>query len=112
MINKKNKNIQYIIICLLETQICWHIFILLVMIDIINIELVLLNRTVLLLHLSAFVETVLAAAVTIFLSEPAGTMEIKSCPVRQLSDWYTMFFNPSQDFSEPIHCTQEIVYPL
>ncbi|XP_005102547.1 JNK1/MAPK8-associated membrane protein isoform X2 [Aplysia californica] len=70
------------------------------------------KRTVLLLHLSAFIETVFAAWLTLFLSEPAGTMNIRSCSVHQFSDWYTMFFNPTPDYSNTIYCTQEMVYPL
>ncbi|BFZ11777.1 hypothetical protein BsWGS_14816 [Bradybaena similaris] len=70
------------------------------------------KKTVLLLHLSAFVETVLAAWLTLFLSDPVGQMNITSCPMNQFSDWYTLFFNPSPDYYNTIYCTQEIVYPL
>uniref|UniRef100_A0A0B6YPL7 JNK1/MAPK8-associated membrane protein n=1 Tax=Arion vulgaris TaxID=1028688 RepID=A0A0B6YPL7_9EUPU len=70
------------------------------------------KRTVLLLHLSAFIETVLAAWLTLFLSDPVGQMKFRSCPVNQFSDWYTLFFNPAPDYYSTVYCTQEIVYPL
>ncbi|CAG5128076.1 unnamed protein product [Candidula unifasciata] len=70
------------------------------------------QKVILLLHLSAFVETVLAGWLTLFLSDPVGQMKIRSCPVKQFSDWYTLFFNPSPDYYNTIYCTQEIVYPL
>ncbi|KAK6999242.1 JNK1/MAPK8-associated membrane protein [Biomphalaria glabrata] len=70
------------------------------------------KRGVLLLHLSALVESVLAAVITLLLCEPVGSFEVRSCPVNQFSDWYSMFFNPTQDYYNTDYCTQEIVYPL
>ncbi|CAL1529674.1 unnamed protein product [Lymnaea stagnalis] len=70
------------------------------------------KRGVLLLHTSAFIETVLAAWLTLFLSDPVGKMEVRSCNVNQFSDWYTMLFNPTPDYYNTVYCTQEIVYPL
>jgi len=70
------------------------------------------KRTVMLLHMSAFIETVLAATLTILLSDPMGAMSVRACHVQRFSDWYTMFFNPTPDYADTIYCTQEIVYPL
>ncbi|XP_059155612.1 JNK1/MAPK8-associated membrane protein-like isoform X2 [Physella acuta] len=70
------------------------------------------KKRVLLLHLSATIETVLAGLLTLFLSDPKGTLDIRSCPVNHFSDWYTMLFNPTPDYYNTIYCTQEIVYPL
>lgn len=64
------------------------------------------------LYVSAIVETVCAAVITAIISDPFGEFWIKSCPVRRISDWYSMFYNPSPDYVNVIHCTQEIVYPL
>nr|CAG4644220.1 EOG090X0BGA [Lepidurus arcticus] len=63
-------------------------------------------------HLSAVLESVLAGFLTIVLAEPIGTLKVKSCHVQQLSDWYTMFYNPNPNYEETLHCTQEAVYPL
>lgn len=70
------------------------------------------KRSVILLHLSALVESALAALVTLVLSDPIGTLELRSCRVQQLSDWYTMLYNPSPNYTDTLHCTQEVVYPL
>lgn len=70
------------------------------------------KRSVILLHFSALVESGLAALVTLVLSEPVGSLEVRSCEVQHLSDWYTMFYNPSPNYTHVLHCTQEIVYPL
>ncbi|KAH9489443.1 hypothetical protein Btru_056385 [Bulinus truncatus] len=70
------------------------------------------KKGVLLLHLSAFIETVLAASVTLLLCDPMGSLQVRSCSVNQFSDWYSMFFNPTPDYYNTIYCTQEIVYPL
>ncbi|GAB6025245.1 hypothetical protein CHUAL_010667 [Chamberlinius hualienensis] len=67
---------------------------------------------VLLLHLSALVETSAAALFTILLVKPRWTLEILSCKVQHLSDWYTMLHNPSPDYEATLYCTQEAVYPL
>ena len=72
----------------------------------------LFSRCLCLFDLSAFVETVLSAWLTVFLSDPAGKMSVRSCLVEKFSDWYTLFFNPSPDYYDTIYCTQEIVFPL
>lgn len=66
----------------------------------------------LILHMSAFLEVGASAALTLFLFEPFGSLYFYSCPVATLSDWYTLFHNPSPNYGEKLHCTQEAVYPL
>lgn len=39
-------------------------------------------------HLSAFIETCLSASITLLIHEPFGSLQLKSCAVEQLSDWY------------------------
>ena len=41
-----------------------------------------------------------------------GSLSLNTCGVQQLSDWYTVFFNPKQHHVHETHCTQEAVYPL
>ncbi|XP_066996644.2 JNK1/MAPK8-associated membrane protein isoform X2 [Anabrus simplex] len=69
-------------------------------------------REVLVLHISAVFEIVTAAALTLLLSEPVGTLNVRSCHVKKLSDWYTLLHNPNPNYEETLHCTQEAVYPL
>lgn len=64
------------------------------------------------LHLSAFFESFVAALFTLLLSDPVGSLQIRSCRVQQLSDWYTMLYNPSPNYADTLYCTQEVVYPL
>ncbi|KAL4239045.1 hypothetical protein ACF0H5_003749 [Mactra antiquata] len=64
------------------------------------------------LHISAIFESVLAAVITLLLSDPMGTLTLRSCPVNRLEDWYSMVKNPSPNYTTTYHCTQEIVYPL
>jgi len=67
---------------------------------------------VLLLHISALVESVIAAVCSLLVIPPRGSLSVTSCPVTQLADWYTPFQNPSPDYVHIIYCTQEAVYPL
>lgn len=60
----------------------------------------------------SLVECVVAGLLTLLSTEPKGTLKVVSCDVKQLSDWYTMFFNPQIKYTQVIHCTQEAVYPL
>ncbi|ESO93614.1 hypothetical protein LOTGIDRAFT_119100 [Lottia gigantea] len=70
------------------------------------------KRSVLILHISALVESVVAGIVTLVLADPIGPLEIRSCPVNHLADWYTLLYNPSLNYTTTLHCSQEIVYPL
>ncbi|XP_048340622.1 JNK1/MAPK8-associated membrane protein-like [Sphaerodactylus townsendi] len=63
-------------------------------------------------HLTALIECSVAAIVTLLVSDPVGSLQIRSCRVKMLSDWYTMLYNPSPDYITTIHCTHEAVYPL
>lgn len=70
------------------------------------------TKGVLILHTSALLEVATAAILTVLVAQPAGSFVIHACPVEQLADWYTMLHNPSPDYTETLHCTQEAVYPL
>ncbi|KAI0223190.1 JNK1/MAPK8-associated membrane protein [Lamellibrachia satsuma] len=66
----------------------------------------------LILHASSLVESAIAAICTLLVVTPIGSLLVTSCKVKALSDWYTMFYNPSPDYVHTINCTQEAVYPL
>ncbi|KAL8622946.1 hypothetical protein ACOMHN_027067 [Nucella lapillus] len=70
------------------------------------------KKSVIVLHMSALLESTASALVTLVLSDPVGTLQIRSCRVEQLSDWYTTLYNPSPNYTDTLHCTQEVVYPL
>lgn len=70
------------------------------------------NYRVLLLHVSALLESIIAAVCSLLVISPHGSLAVTSCPVTQLADWYTLFQNPSPDYVHVIYCTQEAVYPL
>ncbi|EEB14953.1 medulloblastoma antigen MU-MB-50.4, putative [Pediculus humanus corporis] len=71
-----------------------------------------LTKQVLIIHFSALVEVSIAAVATILVVEPTGSFQITSCKTRYLSDWYSLFHNPSPNYEETLHCTQEAIYPL
>lgn len=70
------------------------------------------SRQLLVLHVSALIETVVSGICALLVVSPVGSLHITSCPVSQLSDWYTLVYNPTPDYVNVIHCTQEAVYPL
>ncbi|KAM4724365.1 JNK1/MAPK8-associated membrane protein [Anableps anableps] len=70
------------------------------------------SSSALLQHVTAMLECSVSAVVTLLLTEPVGKLIIWSCRVQMLSDWYTMLYNPSPDYINTLHCTQEAVYPL
>lgn len=70
------------------------------------------RKSILLLCVSAFVESTLAAIFSLLVSKPQGSLSLTSCKTKQIADWYTIFFNPKPDYVNTIHCTQEAVYPL
>ncbi|XP_041071276.1 JNK1/MAPK8-associated membrane protein isoform X3 [Carcharodon carcharias] len=63
-------------------------------------------------HVTALLECTVAAIVTLLVNDPIGQLKIRSCRVKMLSDWYTMLYNPSPDYINTLHCTQEAVFPL
>jgi len=67
---------------------------------------------VLVLHISALFEIVTAAILTLLMSDPVGSLAVRSCRTQELSDWYTLLHNPNPNYDETLHCTQEAVYPL
>lgn len=70
------------------------------------------SSSALLQHITAMLECGVSAVVTLLVTEPVGMFSIRSCRVQMLSDWYTMLYNPSPDYVNTLHCTQEAVYPL
>lgn len=70
------------------------------------------TKSQLILHVSAFLEVALSAAITLLIFEPIGSLYFNTCSVNHLSDWYTLFHNPTPNYGEKLHCTQEAVYPL
>ncbi|XP_074677004.1 JNK1/MAPK8-associated membrane protein isoform X2 [Strix aluco] len=70
------------------------------------------GSSALLQHVTALFECSVAAIVTLLVSDPVGSLHIRSCRVKKLSDWYTMLYNPSPDYITTVHCTHEAVYPL
>nr|XP_034959987.1 JNK1/MAPK8-associated membrane protein isoform X4 [Zootoca vivipara] len=70
------------------------------------------KKSALFQHITALIECSVAAIVTLLVSDPLGSLHIRSCKVVMLSDWYTMLYNPSPDYITTIHCTHEAVYPL
>lgn len=70
------------------------------------------SSSALLQHITAMLECSVSAVVTLLVTEPVGMLSIRSCRVQMLSDWYTMLYNPSPDYINTLHCTQEAVYPL
>lgn len=64
------------------------------------------------LHISAFFEVLISAVVTLLIYEPYWSLKIHSCAVSRLSDWYTLFHNPTPNYDKKLYCTQEAVYPL
>lgn len=73
---------------------------------------VVFSSSALLQHVTAMLECSVSAVVTLLITEPVGMLGIRSCRVQMLSDWYTMLYNPSPDYVNTLHCTQEAVYPL
>lgn len=69
------------------------------------------SKQQIILHLSAYFEVAISAISIILFTEPMGSFKINACGVHNLSDWYTLFHNPTPDYKEKLHCTQEAVYP-
>ncbi|CAG9862108.1 unnamed protein product [Phyllotreta striolata] len=70
------------------------------------------TKEILILHGAALLEVIVAAFISLLLTHPIGSLNVHSCRVRKVADWYTVFHNPIPNFEETIHCTQEAVYPL
>nr|XP_002130041.1 JNK1/MAPK8-associated membrane protein [Ciona intestinalis] len=61
---------------------------------------------------SSFFESFTAAILSLLIYEPRGSLTLLSCKVVQISDWYTVFFNPTIKYTTTVFCAQEAVYPL
>ncbi|PIK62662.1 putative JNK1/MAPK8-associated membrane protein [Apostichopus japonicus] len=70
------------------------------------------KANVILLHVSSILESIIAAVLALLVVDPKGRMNLNTCRVKRLSDWYTMFKNPQPSYSVTLHCTQEAVFPL
>ncbi|XP_046859462.1 JNK1/MAPK8-associated membrane protein-like [Xenia sp. Carnegie-2017] len=70
------------------------------------------QKSNIIMQISAFIESFLAATLTLLLTEPKGSFSVHTCGVKDIADWYTVFFNPKPDHVNWVHCTQEAVYPL
>ncbi|XP_065644438.1 THO complex subunit 6 homolog isoform X1 [Hydra vulgaris] len=64
------------------------------------------------LHTLALFESVVSFIGMVLVFEPRGSFALNACKAISIKDWYTMFFNPTQDFNKKIYCTQEAIYPL
>ncbi|CAD7085171.1 unnamed protein product [Hermetia illucens] len=64
------------------------------------------------LHTSALLEVSISAVISLLIAEPMLSFTLHSCGVVRLSDWYTLFHNPSPNYEDTLYCTQEAVYPL
>jgi hypothetical protein len=71
-----------------------------------------LTQAVFAVHICATTEVVTAAAITLLVTHPVGTLDIYACRVDRLSDWYTYFHNPNPNYEKTLNCTQEAVFPL
>ncbi|XP_028402899.1 JNK1/MAPK8-associated membrane protein-like [Dendronephthya gigantea] len=70
------------------------------------------QKHMVIMQISATLESLLSGLFTLLVTEPKGSLLIHTCEVKKLSDWYTVFFNPKPDHVNEIRCTQEAVYPL
>lgn len=70
------------------------------------------SRKQLILTASAFIEVALSAILATLFMEPMWELRLYACEVRKLTDWYTLFYNPSPNYETRVYCTQEAVYPL
>ena len=57
-------------------------------------------KEVLVLHISALLEIVTSAILTLLLSDPTGNLAVRSCRTQKLSDWYTLLHNPSPNYED------------
>lgn len=70
------------------------------------------TKTKVILNISVVLEMVIAAILAVLSVDPIGQLRIRSCRTQWLSDWYTVLYNPTPYYLEPLRCTQEAVYPL
>ncbi|XP_067140951.1 JNK1/MAPK8-associated membrane protein [Centruroides vittatus] len=70
------------------------------------------TKDIISLHISALIENITSAILTIILVKPIGFFSIHACGVKRLSDWYSLLHNPNPNYIGNLRCTQEVVYPL
>ncbi|XP_003739597.1 JNK1/MAPK8-associated membrane protein [Galendromus occidentalis] len=66
----------------------------------------------LVLQVCCLLENLLAAVLSLLSVPPTGSLLLTTCPVKRLSDWYTLLHNPSPYYKQTLHCSQEAVYPF
>lgn len=71
-----------------------------------------LNYRAFILQVCCLFENLLAAVLSLLSVRPVGSLELTTCPVKRLSDWYTLLHNPSPYYKHTLHCSQEAVYPF
>lgn len=57
-------------------------------------------------------ETLMAAAITLLISDPIGSPTLYGCGVKSFLDWYSVFQDPSERFIDTLYCHSEVIYPL
>lgn len=70
------------------------------------------SRNTLILVICSIVEVGVAGAITLFLWDPVGSLQLRACRTNDLADWYPIFYNPQPNYEATLHCAHEAVYPL
>lgn len=55
------------------------------------------------------VECIMALITTFLVFPPYGSLELNACELKELSDWYSVLFNPQIDYDNQLNCTQEVI---
>lgn len=66
----------------------------------------------LIFHLSALLESTFSFLLSLLFYPPIGSLHLLTCASRDLSDWYSIFLNPTIDYTYTLYCSQDAVYPL
>ena len=69
-------------------------------------------RQIAVLQSSLIIEFVLAALLACLVFEPLGSLELISCGMDRVSDWYPALYNPVLRHGNSLHCVNEAAYPL
>eukprot|EP01147_Barroeca_monosierra_P001150 gene1150-4369_t len=57
-------------------------------------------------------ELLLSLILTILSIEPRGSLQMHSCGVKSIRDWYSALVNPTPDYINTLHCSNEVAFPL
>jgi hypothetical protein len=69
-------------------------------------------KQLVLIESSILLECILSSIITCLVFEPVGSMELVSCGMSRLSDWYPALYNPVLRHGDSMHCVNEVSYPL